>query len=66
MEYIRKFIIHLLGGFTLEENLENNKKSAEMSIYIMLGRLKLFAELKNDRGELYHHICSEFKKLICV
>lgn len=37
-----------------------------MSIYIMLGRLKLFAEIKNDRGELYHHICSEFKKLICI
>lgn len=64
MEYIRKFIIHLLGGFTLEENLENEKKSAEMSIYIMLGRLKLFAEGKDDRGELYHRICSELKKLI--
>lgn len=35
-----------------------------MGVYSTLEELKSFAVRKDDRGELYHPICSEFKKLI--
>ena len=64
MKYIRNFIIHLLGGVTLEESMESDNNSFYMGVYLTLEKLISFAVRKDDRGELYHHICSEFKKLI--
>jgi hypothetical protein len=64
MKYTRNFIIHLLGGVTLEESLEWDNNSFAIGVFATLEKLKLFAVRKDDRGELYHHICSELKKLI--
>ena len=64
MKYIRNFIIHLLGGVTLEESMESDNNSFDIAVYSTLEKLKLFAVRKDDKGELYHHICSELKKLI--
>jgi hypothetical protein len=64
MKYIRNFIIHLLGGVTLEESMESYNNSFYTGVYSTLEKLKLFAVRKDDRAELYHHICSELKKLI--
>lgn len=64
MKYIRNFIIHLLGGVTLEESMKSDNNSFDIAVYSTLEELKSFAVRKDDRGELYHHICSELKKLI--
>ena len=64
MKYIRNFIIHLLGGVTLEESMESGNNSFYIAVYSTLEELKSFAVRKDDRGELYHHICSELNKLI--
>ena len=64
MKYIRNYIFHLLGGVTLEESMESDDNSFYMGVYSTLEYLKSFAVRKDDRGELYHHICSKLKKLI--
>ena len=64
MKYIRNFIIHLLGGVTLEESMESDNNSFYMGVYSTLEDLKSIAVRKDDRGELYHHICSELMKLM--
>lgn len=64
MEYIRKFIIHLLGRVTLDESMESDNNSFDLGAYSTLEELKSFAVRKDDKGELYHRICSELKKLI--
>lgn len=64
MEKTKRYIIHLLGDVTLEESMESDNNSFDIGVYSTLEKLKSFAVRKDDKGELYHHICNELKKLI--
>lgn len=44
---MRKFLIHLLGGFTLKEIQESNTNSAEIGSYMTLVKIRAYAQYLN-------------------
>lgn len=45
---MREYLIHLLGGMTVEESMESDKNSYEIGVFSMLLRFEMFAKRNKD------------------
>lgn len=65
---MRKFLIHLLGGFTLKETQESNTNSAEIGSYMTLVKIRAYAQSLNGLSadewckKMYNLINEEIKQ----
>lgn len=65
---MRKFLIHFLGGFTLNEIQESNTNSAEIGSYMTLVKIRAYAQSLNGLSadewckKMYNHINEEMKQ----
>lgn len=65
---MRKFLIRLLGGFTLKEIQESNTNSAEIGSYMTLVKIRAYAQSLNGLSadewckKMYNLINEEIKQ----